>query len=86
MCTHHGVSARDGGRDFEGEEVEREVPGADEPGHAHRGAGRVVHCADAIQHVRAARSELKVKSLGHAECVQRVHSVRSQPRKKSLCE
>ena len=41
----HGVAGHDGGGDLEGEEVERQVPGGDEPRHAQRPPARQVHHA-----------------------------------------
>ena len=43
--AHHGVTGHDGGGDLEGEQVKREVPGGDEPGHAHRVPAGDVHHA-----------------------------------------
>ena len=43
--AHHGVAGHDGGGDLKGEQVQREVPGGDEAGHAHRVSAGDVHHA-----------------------------------------
>ena len=74
----HGVAGHDGGGDLEGEEVERQVPGGDEPRHAQRPpAGQVHHARGALARVDQALGNVYCSAAGYKKTTSPARRVRT---------